>query len=57
MKGWDLTYLVLSNMDIMPPDKIVNMSLNGLRRKVSTHPKNLTRHRMEKPLVALDLGH
>jgi hypothetical protein len=41
----------------MPPDQISNMSLNGLRRRVTTHDKTQTETQMDEPSIALDLGH
>jgi hypothetical protein len=38
------------------PNQIVNMSLNGLRRRVATHDKTQTKTQMDEPSVALDLG-
>jgi hypothetical protein len=41
----------------MPPNQIVNMSLNDLRRQVATHDKNQTGTQMDEPSIALDTGH
>jgi hypothetical protein len=52
---WELTKLIMPlGLDFMPPDQISNMSLNGLRRRVATHDKTLTRPQMDEPSVALD---
>jgi hypothetical protein len=50
-------YVMMLSLDFMPPNQIVNMSLNDLRRRVATHDKNQTRTQMEKPSIALDLEH
>ena len=47
---------MLLGLDFMPPDQIVDMSLNDLRRRVLTRDKTQTETRMDEPLVALDLG-
>jgi hypothetical protein len=44
-------------LDFMPPDQIVHMSLNGLRRRVATHDKTQTETRMGELSVALNLEH
>jgi hypothetical protein len=41
----------------IPPYKIFDMSLNGLRRQVTIHDKTLFESRMEKSSVALDSWH
>jgi hypothetical protein len=49
---WELTKLIMPlGLDFMPPDQIVNMSLNGLRRRVATHHKTLTEPQMDEPLL------
>jgi hypothetical protein len=48
---------MLLGLDFMPLDQIVDMSLNGLRRRVATHDKTQTRTQMDELSVALDLGH
>jgi hypothetical protein len=47
---------MLLGLDFMPLDQIVNMSLNGLRRRVATRDKTQTGTQMDEPSVALDLG-
>jgi hypothetical protein len=49
--------IMLLGLDFMPLDQIANMSQNGLRKRVVTHDKTETETRMEKSLVALDMGH
>jgi hypothetical protein len=49
--------VMLLGFDFMPLEKSVNMSLNGLRRRVVTHDKKNPETRMDKPSVALDPGH
>jgi hypothetical protein len=41
----------------MPPDQIADISLNGLRRRVVTRDKTLTRIQMDESSVTLDPGH
>jgi hypothetical protein len=48
---------MLLGLDFMPLDQSVDMSLNGLRRRVATHDKTQTETQMDEPSVALDLGH
>jgi hypothetical protein len=49
--------VMLLGLDFMPLDQSVDMSLNGLRRRVATHDKTQTETQMDEPSVALDLGH
>jgi hypothetical protein len=42
------------DFDFMLSDQIVNMSMNGLRRRVATHHKNIIGPPMEKLSVALE---
>jgi len=49
-------FFMLLVLDFMPPNQISNMSMNGLRRQVSSQDKNQTGTRMDEPSVALDLG-
>jgi hypothetical protein len=44
-------------LDFMPVDQSVDMSLNGLRRKVATLNKIQTDIPMDELSIALDLGH
>jgi hypothetical protein len=48
---------MLLGLDFMPSDQIGHMSLNDLRRQVSTCDKTKTETRMHELLVALDLEH
>jgi hypothetical protein len=48
---------MLLDLYFMLRDQIINMSLNGLRRRVATHDKNQIQTQMDENLVALDLGH
>jgi hypothetical protein len=48
--------IMLLGLDFMPLDQIVDMSLNGLRRRVATHDKTQTETQMDEPSVALDPG-
>ena len=45
------------NLDFIPHNQIVNMSLNDLRRRVATHDKNKNGNQMDEPSIALDTGH
>jgi hypothetical protein len=45
------------SLDFMPPDQIVDTSLNGLRRQVVTRDKILTRPQMYESSVALEPWH
>jgi hypothetical protein len=48
--------VMLFGLDFMPLDQSVNMSLNGLRRRVATRDKTQTETWMDEPSVALDQG-
>jgi hypothetical protein len=50
-------FLMLLNLDFMPPNQIANMSLNGLRRQVATHDETQIGTWIDKSSVVLDLGH
>jgi len=55
---WELTKLhYVSWFGFMPLDQIVEMSLNGLSRRVETHNKNQNETRINEPSLQLDLGH
>jgi hypothetical protein len=45
---------MLLGLDFMPPDQIGHMSLNDLRRRVSTCYKTQTETQMDEPSIALD---
>jgi hypothetical protein len=49
--------IMLLSLDFMPPDEIDDISLNGLRRRVVTRCKTLTRIQMDESSVALDTRH
>jgi hypothetical protein len=42
-------------LDLIPPDEISHMSLNGLRTRVATRDKNQIGTSMDESSVALDL--
>jgi hypothetical protein len=48
--------VILLILDFMPLNQSVDMSLNGLKRRVVNHDKNQIETRMDELLVALDLG-
>jgi hypothetical protein len=48
---------MLLDLDFMTLDQSVEMSLNGLRRRAATHNKTQNGTQMDKPSVALYLGH
>jgi hypothetical protein len=45
---------MMLDLDFMPSNQICHMSLNGLRRRVSTHDKTQTKTQMHEPSGALD---
>jgi hypothetical protein len=47
---------MMLGLDFMPLEQIVNMSQNGLRRRLATRDKTQTETWMDKPSVALDMG-
>jgi hypothetical protein len=50
-------YVVFTILVFITPYQIANMSLNGLRRRVATRNKTVTKCRMQKLSIALDMGH
>jgi hypothetical protein len=50
-------FIMLLGLDFMPLNQIFDMSFNGLRVRFATHNKTQNETRMDKPSVALDLGH
>jgi hypothetical protein len=41
-------------LDFLPLEQIVNMSLNGLRRRFATHHNTLTWPLMDEPSIELE---
>jgi hypothetical protein len=50
-------FVMLLGLDFMLLEQSVDMSLDGLRRRVATHDKTQTETWMDEPSVALDSGH
>jgi hypothetical protein len=48
---------MMLGLDFIPPDQIVDMSLNGLGRRVSSHDKTQTGTQMDELSVPLDPRH
>jgi hypothetical protein len=50
-------FLMLFGLDFIPSDQIANMSLNVLRRQVTTRDKTLTGPQMDELSIKLDSRH
>jgi hypothetical protein len=57
MHGSLHNFVMLLGLDFIPLDQSSDMSLNGLRRRVSTRDKSQTKTQMDELLIAIDLGH
>jgi hypothetical protein len=57
MHGILINSVILLGLDFMPPDKISNIFLNDLRRKVVTHDKTLIKPHMDELSYSLDSEH